>query len=73
MVKKRAKAATLATQKGDVTGLPGADRTCANCGKAVRGPTQVCQPCISRLRQIHADDAPELDRVLSTLLRTGDR
>ena len=73
MVKKRAKATTPATRKSDVSGLPDADGICANCGKAVPAPTKVCPHCVSRLHQIHAADAPEMDRVLSTLLRTGDR
>ena len=72
MVKKRAKATTPATRKSDVSGLPDADGICANCGKAVPAPTKVCPRCVSRLRTIHAADAPEMDRVLSTLLRTGD-
>ena len=71
MVKKRAKAATPATRKSDVSGLPDASGPCANCGKAVPAPKKLCQPCVSRLQAIHAADAPEMDRGLSTLLRTG--
>ena len=71
MVKKRAKATTPATRKSDVSGLPDADGICANCGKAVPAPTKVCPRCVSRLQAIHAANAPEMDRGLSTLLRTG--
>ena len=71
MVKKRAKAATQATRKDNISGLSDASGPCANCGKAVPAPTKLCQPCVSRLQAIHAANAPEMDRGLSMLLRTG--
>ena len=72
MVRTRAKIPTSVTRKDDVTGHPGTDELCANCGKVVRGPAKLCQPCVSRLQKIHAAGGPALYRCLSTILRAGD-